>query len=141
MGIVVTVFMLLGLLMVSPIKLLNLKQYEHKVSVIDFVGFSLLFAGLWNVLWFGLNHITLFWGLAAMISGVFMILVAIFILGACKQSRDSSNRLKSGVLKIATKLAQNLQPIYYVAVLGLLLSFLLYALTLVRLNLGYSIIA
>lgn len=127
MGIVVTVFMLLGLLLVSPLPVLNLKKYKGNVSFVRFVGFGLLLMGLWNLLWFGLRHLQLFWGQAAVVSGLFMIVVAILILGE-QSFQNNKIYIKFKVLSVFF-------------IVGLFLSFLLYAVTLIQLNLGYGIIS
>lgn len=84
-----------------------------------FVCFALLAGGLWNALWFGLRHLGSFWGNASIITGLIMVLAAIHLLAVIK--------LPQSLNKIIT--------------LGLTIGFLLYAITIVQLNLGYPIIS
>ena len=52
------------------------------------VGFVLGAAGLWNILWYGLRHLTEFWGHMALGSGVVMVAVsALLILPADRMPR------------------------------------------------------
>ena len=44
------------------------------------VAVVVLAAGLWNALWYGLRHLTEFWGLAALISGILLVITAIYVL-------------------------------------------------------------
>ena len=76
MGTIVTVCMFVGLIVaapVAPIKRLPLLLRKTCACVV-------LTAGLWNVLWYGLQHLTEFWGIAALISGVLMITTAGYVL-------------------------------------------------------------
>jgi hypothetical protein len=43
-------------------------------------------AGLWNVLWYALQNLTEFWGIAALISGMLMITTAGYVLVPSKLS-------------------------------------------------------
>ena len=132
MGIVVTVFMLLGLLLLSPLANIGFNRFAKSGNNVTWVGFALLLAGLWNCLWHGLRHLDNFWGLAALISGVLMVFAAVLLLG----------RVGSAVLEnpLVVRLNKLLKPISVVIVIGLAFSFLLYATTLVQLNLGLPII-
>ncbi|MGH1441105.1 MAG: hypothetical protein ACRBBR_13390 [Cellvibrionaceae bacterium] len=135
MGIVVTLFMLLALLLVSPIPVVNLKKCMHIKGLVPFIGFGLLCMGLWNALWFGIRHWHLFWGQAALVSGLCMVVLAVFII-------DKHNLIKEGALSVLFKrISVLLQPVYIVFLLGLLVSFFLYFVTLVQLNLGYPIVS
>ena len=66
MGIVVTVGMLLGMLE------LNFRFEAARL----WIAYLLIGLGAWNALWYGLRHVTEFWGIAAMVSGLFMLLAA-----------------------------------------------------------------
>ena len=122
MGIVVTVAMLIGLV-----------QYHLRVFKgvgADLSGILLLLMGLWNALWYGLRHITEFWGVVALISGILMVVVAVLILA------------RSGATWLAWSgsLAQRLAVLAKPAIWGLAAFFLLYAVTLIQLNLGMPIL-
>lgn len=73
-----------------------------------------LIAGLWNVLWYSLQHLTEFWGVAALLSGILMIIAAMIVL--------SPNRMPSILVKA--------KPVIMIALLGFAL---LYAVTIARL--------
>lgn len=133
MGIVVTVCMLLGLLMVSPLSWLSLGAQRHNIQLANVIGFALLFAGLWNSLWHGLRYLHSFWGMAALVSGVFMVLVAVIILKEYGRSQLASSTAFQ-------RLYKGISPLSLTWTVGLLASLGLYAVTLVRLNLGLSII-
>jgi len=113
MGTIVTVCMLIGLLFAVPYAINGkLKSMPSAISLL--VGGIVFAAGGWNTFWHGLRHLTNFWGIAALVSGVFMMLTALYIM-----------QLKSvpvGLLRI--------RP--YVLV-GLLICFLVYAITIARL--------
>lgn len=134
MGIVVTIFMLLGLLLVSPVPVISLKKYIHVKELMNFIGFGLLCAGLWNFGWFGFRHFHSFWGQAAVVSGLCMMVIAVFII-------DKYGLINGGAVSVLfSRICLLLKPFYAAFFLGLLLSFCLYFVTLVQLNLGYSII-
>ena len=133
MGIVVTIFMLLGLLMVSPLTWLSFDAKRQNIALANFIGLGLLLTGLWNSLWHGLRFLQDFWGLAALVSGIFMIMVAIIIL-----NRHASTMVTK--LPAITSAYKLINPLSALWILGLVLSFMLYAITLIRLNLGLSII-
>ncbi len=44
------------------------------------MAFVVLLGGLWNVLWYSLQHLTEFWGIAALISGFLMVLTAMYLM-------------------------------------------------------------
>ncbi|MGH1487399.1 MAG: hypothetical protein ACRBCI_14385 [Cellvibrionaceae bacterium] len=131
MGIVVTVFMLLGLLVLSPLPLLKAKKNNQ---LIYYIAYGLLLMGLWNFLWFGLRHLSIFWGIAAVVSGVFMVLASIIILVESNEPRLAENALVKSLYTMV-------KPLKLWVVTLLLASFLLYAITLIQLNLGYPIIS
>ena len=132
MGIVVCVFMLLGLLMASPWVPPGWRVLRSKPGWVDVLASGLLLAGLWNLFWYGLRHLTDFWGIAALVSGVFMMGVAILLL--VEHGSDAWRRQA-----VAVQAHAALKPLAAALVVGLALCFGLYAVTLVRLNLGLSI--
>ena len=76
MGTIVTVCMFAVLLVASDLPLLRgLPQWlKRTVAVIALLG------GLWNSLWHGLRHLTEFWGLAALVSGILMVICSLYVL-------------------------------------------------------------
>ena len=134
MGIVVLIFMVLGVLHQSRIRWLSLGEFVQNPSISKFIGVGLLLAGLWNLLWFGLRHLDVFWGIAAIVSGFCMIMTAVVVLSECGGPSLSSN----SVVKKITLGAKSLLTLW---LLGLFASAILYGITIVRLNLGLPIIA
>jgi len=106
MGIVMAIIMLLGALALTN------KRWKSKV-----ISILLLLGGLWNVLWYGLQHTGSFWGNAAIITGCCMVLAALHLLNILTLSQG--NKLYA---------------------LCLTTGFLLYSITILQLNLGYPII-
>jgi len=86
--------------------------------------------GLWNTLWYGLRHLGSFWGNAALITGLAMLLAGFILL--IEDKAQNSPRLSSLYKKVA--------PARLPVMVALLAGFLLYAVTLIQLNLGYAII-
>ena len=110
MGTIVACCMFLGLIVAAPAPFVQKTPRSFRV----FVAYIVLAAGLWNVLWYGVQHLTEFWGWAALVSGGLMILSATFIIGG--------NRLP--------KIIRQAKPL----LLLLLFAFaLLYAITIARL--------
>ncbi len=133
MGIVVAIFMLFGLVLVSPYSLLTRSLQKKVVAGADWLAGGLLIAGLWNFFWYGLRNFETFWGAAALMSGVFMMAVAVIVLKEHGSAQLASNSAISMIYNV-------LKRLYWFWVIGLLLSFLLYATTLIQLNLGLPII-
>jgi len=80
MGSIVTVTMLLGLLFATPYAVKStLKPLPRWISYS--VGVLVLLAGVWNVFWYALQHLTEYWGIAALISGALMMITAGYIMG------------------------------------------------------------
>ena len=74
MGTIVTACMFIGLAAAAP----PLKKLP---LIIRKMGACLvLAAGLWNVLWYGVQHYNEFWGIAALVSGGLMIITALYVL-------------------------------------------------------------
>lgn len=121
MGTIVTVCMLLGLLFSVPWKpwhTLWASVWRFSQSLPNFlqkvVALVLILAGSWNLFWYGVRNVPEFWGVAAAISGALLLLTGYFLL---KRSADSSS---TGRLRMA-------------GWFGLLVCFLLYAITILRL--------
>ena len=110
MGTIVTVCMFLGLIVASGLPLIKTLPTIVKKTVATLV----LAGGLWNTLWYGLQHLTEFWGIAALVSGILMIITAMYVL--------SVHKLPSILVKA--------KPIVLFLLLGCAL---LYAITIARL--------
>lgn len=128
MGIVVTIVMLLGVFAQLPFTRSFIKD-QH----IIFIGRLLLIAGLWNALWFGLRHLDVFWGQAALISGLAMIFSSVLIARDYEDPLLAANPLWLGIYR-------PLKAIAPLIIALLVISAGLYLITLIRLNLGLSII-
>lgn len=122
MGIVVAVAMLLGLLMLLPLP--ALRPLQHSMYAAMIVSALLMACGLWNSL-YGLTHWQAFWGIAALVSGVVMILASFL-------TYSGKTHLPTWLAKVVLLKAA--------IITALLLCFGLYSVTLVQLNLGYPII-
>ena len=114
MGIVVMLGMLAGMVLM----LTNIRQVLLKPLLVKLLAAFVLLCGLWNAFWYGIQHLQQFWGMAALGSGLAMILAAWVILGKRKPL-----------------------PLGLVLVTLLLASFLLYLVTIIQLNLGLPIIS
>ena len=97
MGTIVTVCMFVGVLLASGIPLFR----SLPRPLMNAGGGVVLLAGLWNTLWYGLQNFSEFWGFAALVSGILMIVTAVFILNASLLP-ESIRRLKPLVLVILT---------------------------------------
>jgi hypothetical protein len=106
--------MFLGLAQLFKNKPLSARQ-----SVLSIL--ALLFGGTWNAFYYGLQHLNHFWGQAALVSGLFMCAAA-------------------GLLYLRMKGKRQSRAAHLTVMGGLLLCFLLYAVTLVQMNLGFEII-
>jgi hypothetical protein len=113
-GIVVTIIMFLGVALLLRNSSLPAKQLVLSIWV-------LLLGGVWNALYYGLQHLNQFWGQAAFVSGLFM----------CAASGLLYLQMKSKKVSSAVRIA---------VMCGLLLCLLLYAVTLIQLNMGFEII-
>jgi len=132
MGIVVAAFMLLGLLMASPWVPPGTRRLRTNPRSVDLLASGMLLAGLWNALWYGLRYPAEFWGVAALVSGAVMVAVAVLLL--VEHGGDGWRR--QGVMIRAHAL---LKPLAAPLVVALALCFGVYAVALVRLNLGLAI--
>lgn len=126
MGIVVTVVMLLGLIVLRPTPWSKDHGQRQDLRLVTFTIAMLVVMGLWNTLWYGLRHLGEFWGWAAVISGISMLLAAMIIF------TERSNPLS------ATESWLGAMRNMIVGVLAV--SFLLYAVTLVQINMGVAFI-
>jgi len=118
--------MLLGLSVLRPTPWRSQDTVLTDLRVIVFTCGLLLVTGAWNFLWYGLRHFGEFWGFAAILSGAAMILSAVIIF---LERGDPTgvgmtwvNTIRIGVTWV------------------LAACFLLYAITLIQLNLGFAII-
>ena len=141
MGIVVCAGMLLGLLaLIFQAKPHSQTGSDRSIQrlVKSCVSCGLLMLGLWNSLWYGLSHFDVFWGKAALVSGLFMILASIILVAELVDAVKKPSR--SAGQQILKRCARLLVSLRGLIVIGLAASFLLYCTTLVQLNLGYAII-
>ena len=113
MGTVMAGCMIVGVLCASRLPGLKLIQ-RLPVWLRSLPALLVFAAGAWNVFWYALRHITEYWGVAALISGILMMLTAVFIF--------DETRLPAAI--------QKLRP---VILLLLLLSAVHYAVTIYRL--------
>ncbi|WP_421848486.1 hypothetical protein [Marinomonas sp.] len=126
MGIVVTVFMLFILFMSVSNPLRIWLQKRQGV----FALWALL-AGVWNFAWYGSQHLGLFWGNAAFISGLLMIFTSIPLL----KTDTWPTALRQVVLSIQSYRAKLPRVFDYLALLALAVCAALYSYTLIKLNL------
>ncbi|MEO8546341.1 MAG: hypothetical protein ABI434_22330 [Burkholderiaceae bacterium] len=131
MGIVVCVFMLLGLLLLWPWSSPTARGRQRRRAWARSIAIGVLLAGAWNALWHGLRHLDAFWGIAALLSGLLMMATAARVLRRLLSIRTLANPAAPAASGGLT------DRLLFV---GLLVCFALYAVTLFRLNLGYSII-
>ena len=76
MGTIMAGCMILGVVFAAKLPVLSrLPDFVFKA-----VGGLVLLAGLWNFLWYSLQHITEFWGIAALVSGILMIVTGLFLI-------------------------------------------------------------
>ncbi len=127
MGIVVCISMLLGLLMFTPKAWLGHKTLTKWQSII---AVQLLLFGVWNAAWYGAQHMGSFWGEAALVSGLTMILSGIVL---AVESGDEKNKFTNSIYQL-------IKPVRLIVIVMLFVSFALYAITLIQLNLGIPII-
>jgi len=132
-GIVVTVIMLLGLSMRLPIPFVHKRLVAVAPVSANIIGGLLLLGGLWNSLWFGLRHLDIFWGLAALVSGIVMLIVALLVLAELGSLFIQAN-------SVIKNIYSRVKPLSLLINLSLLACFLLYAVTLIQLNVGMPII-
>jgi len=134
MGIVVCVFMLLGLLVLWPWSWADTRGPRLRSARVTAAAGGVLLAGAWNALWHGLRHLDAFWGIAALVSGLLMMASAGLVLRRPRRGRQPADPAGPATSADSGGLAERLLFV------GLLGCFVLYAVTLVRLNLGYPIL-
>jgi len=113
MGTIMVVCMLIALLFSTRLPVINMLQKSPAFLRWPIAGLVLA-GGLWNVLWYALRHLTEFWSIAALVSGLLMLVAAAYIA------------INSG-------LPEWLQKVRPVILLLLTACMLLYAITIFRL--------
>ena len=132
MGILVSAFMLIGLLMSLPWLPPGLRALRSSPRAVDVLASGLMLAGLWNSLWCGLRHLSEFWRVAALSSGSVIIAVASLLL--VERGSDAWRRQP-----VAVRLQSALKSLQTSLVISLTCCFVIYAVALVRLNFGLPI--
>jgi len=113
MGTIVTVCMLIGVLFVTPYAIKsNLKPLPEVAAKL--VGGVVFLGGFWNTFWHGIQNLNNFWGVAAFVSGIFLMLAGLYVM----QIRAIQPKLHT---------------FRFLILIGLFGSFLLYAITIARL--------
>ena len=80
MGTIMASCMFVGLIVATPVMPFNkLPLWLRKGG-----AWIVLAAGLWNVGWYSVQHLTEFWGIAALVSGLLMLLTAMYVLKPSK---------------------------------------------------------
>ncbi|MFT6406931.1 MAG: cytochrome c oxidase subunit IV [Arenicella sp.] len=124
MGIIVCITMLLGLSVLQPSPWDSAKRLEHAPKLVLFTALLLFCLGLWNAL-YGYFSLSGFWSWASVVSGSAMLCASLYVY--------SERKTESGAVHSASLLRK--------AVISVLaISFVVYAVTLIQLNLGYAII-
>lgn len=127
-----SLFMLVGLLLASPWVPPGTRVLRSEPVLVDLLTGGMLLTGLWQVLWHGLPHLGDFWGAAALVSGAVMVAVAL-LLGVEHGSAAWRNN------RHTTRAHAALKPLAVPLVVGLALCLAVYAVALVRLQLGLPI--
>lgn len=112
--------MLLGLVVLQPTPWNRATRVDHHQGLVLLTAIALAGLGCWNV-FYGFFNIDGFWRWASLLSGITMVMAAVYIF--VERTSDASSCF---VRRIVTTL--------------LAMSFVLYAVTLVQLNLGYPIL-
>jgi len=126
MGIVVAVAMLFGLIVLRPTPWRADDVISVDLRIVVFTSVLLSITGAWNFAWYGLRHLDDFWGIAALVSGGAMILSAVIIF---LERGDPTG--------VGMTWVKAIRPAVIWTLAG---CFILYAVTLIQLNLGYPII-
>lgn len=129
MGIVVAILMGLGVLMAWPMPFSALRRWQQSPQWVRSVASGLMLGGLWNSVWHGLRHLSDFWGHAALVSGLFMMAVAVLLAA----DRRTAGWGHFGVVRAIYKV---IRPLSGLLVMALLACFVLYTVGLVQLNLA-----
>ena len=117
MGIVICLTILLTLSVLRPSPWNGRREDTSPIGFYSFVCIISVLFGTWNA-FYGLRHLFEFWGVAALISGVLLLCASLTLV--LERSRGVSIAHLPRLL----------------LVIGLTLSFMLYAITIVQLNLG-----
>lgn len=120
MGIVVCIVMLLGLVVLRPTPWRADVTLSQVPKFVWFTAAVLFGVGVWNVI-YGYLKIDGFWQLVSIVSGLTMVAASVLVMME-----------KDGTIIIGR--------VRTVIVAVLAISFLLYAVTLIQLNLGYPIL-
>lgn len=126
MGIVVTIFMTLILFLSVPGPVeRTLKKFQDSIFLMAFL------LGAWNAFWYGAQHIHDFWGIAAMMSGVLMMLTSLSNVSL----ENSPTLLKKTFGWLQSKVSVLPQGFNELTLLMLLGCVCIYGYTLIMLNL------
>lgn len=93
MGSVVTVCMLITVIFANRFPAGALNKLTP-LPILRIVGFICAAAGLWNVLWYGLRHLSEFWGQMALGSGTLMILLAFLLITPTAKQPSILNKIR-----------------------------------------------
>ena len=129
MGIVVAVSLLLGFLMMTPFcqKRVERRMFYRVFDQITTV--ILVLVGGWNIVWYAFSYWPMLWAVIALLSGSVMLLSSLLLQCSARYFLNSSYyRVYHRYMKFALPVA-------------LLFFFFLYAVTIVRINLGYPILS
>ncbi len=130
MGIVVCILLGIALMLLKPLSQLGFNRLSNKPILVKFLALAVFNIGFWNAFVYGMREIDHFWGLAGIGSGVLMILASLVIFFQKKLIDMPVPNGKQAFL-IASQ---------WVLSISLLCFFMLYLVTLVRLNLGMPIL-
>lgn len=81
MGTIITVVMFIGLLFASRLPIIGSVQ-RFPAWLQQLVGSVVILGGAWNVFWYALRHLTEFWGMAALVSGILMMILGTFMVNS-----------------------------------------------------------
>jgi len=79
MGTIMAASMIVGVLTTTDLPVIKLIK-KLPTIVLQAIAILVLLSGLWNVLWYALQHLGEYWGNAAFISGILMIVIASYNL-------------------------------------------------------------
>ncbi len=68
--------MLIGVLFAAQLPVLS----RTPTLLQKLIGALVLLGGMWNFFWYALRHLTEFWGIAALVSGVLMMIVGCYLI-------------------------------------------------------------
>ncbi|ASJ75841.1 hypothetical protein [Granulosicoccus antarcticus] len=93
MGTVVAVCMLVTLVFANRFPGMSLNRVTPPI-LLRIIGVVTGAAGLWNVLWYALRHLTELWGLMALGSGILMTLLSALLILAPEKQPPILNTLR-----------------------------------------------